>query len=163
MRPDRTTLRVLALFQERWQGGFIPVKMIVKEVRERGPPVSQRAVETALAKAVRLGHLAVVKGTDDGAVYGLAAYASANPVIVRSIQQTPLRMLQRQGPEFDSKAVRRWIHADGLRGMHDYRPGHKCVPCGNVPHKNSEFPDVAERRRREATGMKLAGRRSPVS
>src|SRR5208282_3134586 len=113
MKPDRTTPRVLALFQERWQGGFIPVKMIVKEVRERGPPVSQRSVETALARALRRGHLSVVKGTDDGAVYGLASYASANPAVVRMIERTPLRMLQRQVLGVESKAVRRWIHADG--------------------------------------------------
>jgi hypothetical protein len=155
MRPDRTTPRVLALFQERWQGGFIPVKMIVKEVRERGPPVSRRSVETALAKAVRLGHLRVAKGTDDGAAYGLASYASANPSVVRLIERTPLRMLQRQIPGVESKAMRRWIHADGLKGMHDYRPGHKCIPCGNRPHRNPDFPDIADRRNRETTGMRL--------
>jgi hypothetical protein len=137
--------------------------MIVREVCERGPQVSQRSVETALHRAVGLGQLTVVKGTDDGAVYGLASYAKANPGVVASIRRTPLRMLQRQDTGVESKAVRRWIHSDGLRGMHDYRQGHKCIPCGNVSHRNPDFPDIAEKRRREATGMKLAGGGSSVS
>jgi hypothetical protein len=137
--------------------------MIVREVCDRGPQVSQRSVETALARAVGLGQLTVVKGTDDGAVYGLASYAKANPGVVASIRQTHLRMLQRQDAGFESKAVRRWIHSGGLRGVHGHRQGHKCIPCGNVPHRNPDFPDVGEKRRREASGMKLVGGGSSVS
>jgi hypothetical protein len=163
MKPDRTTPRVIALFKEHWPGGFLPVKMIVNELGREGPRVSQRTVESSLAKSVNLGQLRVVKSDiDGGAVYSLTSYAESHPALVKSLQQTPLRTLQRQNAEFDSKAVRRWIRSDGLKGAHDLRPEHKCVPCGNVPHRNPEFPDMAERKRREATGMKLSGSRSPM-
>lgn len=142
---------------------MLPVSMLLKELNERGPRMGRRTLEYALAKAVRAGHLRVVKGTDDGALYVLASYADANPKAVEWARRHPIRMLQRQGPDFNSKAVRRWIHADGLKGTHDLRAGHKCIPCGNVPHRNPEFPDIAERRKREATGMKLVRGGSPVS
>jgi hypothetical protein len=155
--------RVVALFPERWPGGFLPVDLILEELWERGPPISERALRYALAKAVRLGHLTVVKGTDRGAVYGLASYAEANSGLVNRIRREPLRMLQRQDPSVESKAVRRWIRADGLRGMHDLRPGHKCIPCGNLPHRDPIDPIAAERNRWESTGMKLARHRSSVA
>jgi hypothetical protein len=93
--------------------------------------MSERSLEYALAKAVSRRDLEVVKGTDGGALYCLTSYAEAYPAFIDSVRQMPLRTLERQNATFDSKAVRRWIHADGLRGAHDYRPGHKCIPCGN--------------------------------
>ncbi len=136
MRPDRSTPRVVALFQQRWPGGLLPEKLILKEVRKDGAPMSERAVEYALAKAVSRGHLRIVKSADGGALYGLASYVEANAALVNSVQRAPLRTLQRQNVDFDSKAVRRWIRSDGLNGAHDLRPRHKCIPCGNVPHRD---------------------------
>jgi hypothetical protein len=119
--------------------------MITKELGKLGPPVTQRTVESSLTKAVPQGDLRVVKSEDDGALYVLASYADAHPAQVEAVRNIPFRMLQRQDPNVESKAVRRWRRADGLKGMHDLRPGHKCLPCGNVPHCAPDISSIGAR------------------
>lgn len=130
MRPDRTTPRIVALFRERWPGGLLPKSLILREVRERGPPISERGFEYALARAVDQRHLRIVKSRDGGALYCLASYGDANPAVLESLRTAPLRSLQWKDERLQARAVRRYLDAGARKGGHDYRPGHKCVTCG---------------------------------
>lgn len=134
MRPDLTTPRVVALFKEKWSAGFFPKRMILKEVEKSGPPVSERSLEYALAKAVGQGDLKVVRSHDRGALYSLASHYDASAMIVKSLERAPLRSLQWQDPIANARAVRRWQDRIARKGGHDLRPGHKCIACGYVPH-----------------------------
>jgi len=108
-------------------------------VNQPSPPLSERAFEYALAKAVRRGDLKIVKSSDGGALYGLASYIDANPTLVNSLQRAPLRSLQWQGKERHARAVRRWQDLAARSGTHDLRPGHKCIACGYVVHRGPDW------------------------
>src|SRR5258708_21300963 len=102
MKPGRTRPRVVAVFAHRWPGGLLPVKMVVQEVNRADPPVSRRAVEYALSRAVDRGLLKIIKGADGGALYGLAS-CELNPAALDCIRSDPLRTLQRLGGDGDTK------------------------------------------------------------
>src|SRR5437879_3302268 len=80
MRPNRSSLQLIALFRESWPGGCLPRALIYRELERHGTPLPIRTVDYALAQAVRHGELAKITSYDAGAMYCLASLPEHIPV-----------------------------------------------------------------------------------
>lgn len=159
MKPDRSTPRLLALFETDYRGGFFPRRMILERLQADGGQISKRTLEYALAKAVRAGILTVEKSGDGGALYALAAHAARNSQLAKSLQSEPLRSLQSKNEVRFVKALARSRKLAFRGGAHDANPGHRCPACGSKPCKGVTWGDGTAQSLAEATRLTQYGSR----